>query len=212
MKAIAQIISVVFHPIVQPIWLLMILLYYADQSLLLHQSGKKTILLTIFSVFTTILPVLNILILKFTGYLKEFEMNDKKERNLPFLICLVYYGGLFYLLVGSDIPLFYSAFIIASFVLILFNYLINLRWKISSHAIGAGGVCGALICFSLLHQREISFLIAGYFLMSGLVLTARLILHKHNQAQVYVGYVSGLILSIFIIPVSKIIILKILFT
>jgi hypothetical protein len=206
MVKIAKLISVIFHPVFIPCWLIFILLWFCDNSLVLAQPGRKTIYFITFSVFMTILPLLNIMILKYMGYVSGFEMENKKERNLPLFICLVYYAGLFYLLLQSDIMYFYHAFVLSGFVLLLFNYLVNLKWKISAHAIGAGGLCGTFIIFSFLFRVNITFFISISFLLSGLIMTSRLVLKKHTNAQVYIGYIAGLILTILVIPVSMILI------
>lgn len=211
MKSVAKFFSVIFHPVFVPVWLLTVLLWFADNSLVLMQPGKKIILLITFSVFMTILPLLNVMILKYMGYLTGFEMDDRKERNLPFLIGMIYYAGLYYLISASDIPLYYHAYVITGFFIVLFNYLINLKWKISSHAIGAGGFSGALLAFSLLNRVEILTFISISFLFSGVILSSRLILSKHSPAQIYVGYLSGFFLSLLIIPLSVLTLIHLLF-
>jgi hypothetical protein len=211
MIRIANFISVLFHPVFIPMWLMSIILWFADNSLLLLQPGRKLSLFIIISVFTTVLPLLNFLILKFMGFLTGFEMNDRRERNLPLIIGLVYYAGLFYLLIGTDIPLFYPGFVVSGFVLVLMNYLINRKWKISSHAIGAGGLTGTLILFSLLNRTDILFFISISFLFSGIILSSRLFLGKHSEAQIYWGYLIGLCVPMLFIPISLIVFLQFLY-
>jgi hypothetical protein len=206
MKSPAKLISYFLHPIFMPTWLLIFLLFFADKSLLLMQPGKKAILLVTFSLFMTILPLLNIMILKYMGFISGYEMDDKKERKLPFFICLVYYAGLFYLLYGSEIPVFYTAFVGSGFFLILFNFIINIKWKISSHGIGAGGFTGSLLSFALWNAQRTSdntavlLLFALSFSISGLILTSRLVLEKHSLTQVYSGYITGILLTLILVP------------
>lgn len=211
MKTFAQIISYIFHPSLLPTWLIAILLWMGDKSLQLHHGNRKLLLFTIFFVFTALLPLLNVAVLKYMGYLKNFEMDGRRERNMPYMVGLIYYAGLFYLIYGTDVPLFYPAVVATGFVVILATLLINLSWKISAHSMGAGAFLGTILMFSLIHRTDMVPFISLAFFIGGAVVFARLFLCKHTEKQVYVGYLAGLFLAVLFIPVSQLIILHLLF-
>ena len=210
MKNFAKIVSVVFHPSLMPSWLIFIFLWFGDKSLQL-QGSRKMLLFLIFFVFTAVLPLLNVLVLKYMGFVKNFQMDDRRERTLPYLVGLIYYGGLFYLLYGSDIPLFYPALIATGFVVIFATMLINRKWKISAHMMGAGAFLGAMLMFSTIHRIDMVPFLSLAFFIGGAVGFARLYLQKHSAKQVYLGYVLGLFLSVLIIPGSQVIIFNFLY-
>jgi hypothetical protein len=187
-----------------------IFLWFGDKSLQL-QGGRKILLFTIFFVFTAVLPLLNVLVLKYLGFVKNFEMDDRKERTLPYVVGLIYYAGLFYLIYGSDIPLFYPALIITGFILILTTLLVNRSWKISAHMMGAGAFLGAMLMFSLRHRADMVPFISLSFFIGGAIGFARLYLQKHTEKQVYLGYTIGLLLAVLFLPVTEIIIINLLY-
>lgn len=198
MKKLASVISVIFHPTLLPIWLICIVLFCGKHDLLLDKRyfHRKILLLTLFFVFTFFLPILNIFVLFKLKYISTFQMDGRKERTMPYTIGLVYYAGLFYLLNGSDIQLYFKALVVACFFLILFTLIINLKWKISAHAIGSGGFVGALLFYSLFYHQDIIVWIAIAFLIGGLSCSARLLLQKHSNAQIYSGYLLGISVSL----------------
>jgi hypothetical protein len=197
MQQLAKIISVLFHPSLLPTWLVAMLLYFVENDLRMQNEAKKFILLCAFFFFTFLLPVLNVLVLKRLGYVSSLEMEDRKERTMPYTVGLIYYAGLFYLLSDSDMPLFYKALAVCGFMLVLTTLLVNMKWKISAHMTGAGGLCGTLLTYSLLHQQSLLGIIALGFVVASWIGFARLYLQKHSPAEVYTGFVSGLVISVF---------------
>lgn len=212
MKTFAKTISVIFHPSLLPSWLVAILLFAGEKSLQMDTGLRKLLLFIIFFVFTGLLPLLNVAVLKYLGYLKSFQMDDRRERNMPYMVGLIYYAGLFYLLFDKGIPLFYPALVITGFILILATLLINLSWKISAHAMGAGAFLGCLLMFARIYKTDIVPFISLAFFIGGMVAFSRLYLKKHSDKQVYIGYAAGLVIAIFFIPVSQLLIKFILYT
>lgn len=209
MRILANIVSVVFHPSFLPTWMVAVLLYFVEHDLRIkEEDGMKLVLLGSFFFFTCFLPVINVLVLKRMGYISSLEMEDRKERTMPYTVGLVYYGGLFYLLSSTGIPLFYKALAISGFILILATLIINLKWKISAHMIGGGGLVGAFLMYSLLYQQNLLFFLCLAVMIAALLAFSRLYLKKHSPQQVYAGFLSGLVLCSFSILLSCLILVN----
>jgi membrane-associated phospholipid phosphatase len=74
---------------------------------------------------------------------------------------------------------------------ILITAIVNLKWKISAHMVGIGGLCGAIATL-VIHKPEPPFgLLYVCILIAGLVGYARLRLQAHTPAQVYSGFLLG---------------------
>ena len=99
----------------------------------------------------------------------------------------------------APIPPIIFNFIIGATLSVMFAFIINIKWKVSAHMIGIGGLVGALFCISILLEIYITpFLIIALFI-AGLIGSARLFLKAHNQSQIYVGFVVGMISQIIIL-------------
>jgi membrane-associated phospholipid phosphatase len=196
-KNLAKIISIVFHPVfLSPILVSFILLH--NNSILLQGIEKKLLLLIIFLIFVTILPVLSIFIFSRTKLVSDFELSERKERHLPYISCVLYYGALFQLLFGLSIPLIYSGIALAGCCVLIVLFFVNLKWKISAHTAGAGTTLG-VIFYHLLYQGDkkmVITLFAPACIIAGLIGFSRLKLKQHSNGEVYAGYSIGIVVSL----------------
>jgi hypothetical protein len=73
----------------------------------------------------------------------------------------------------------------------LLTLVITLRWKISAHMVGIGGLLGALLGVMVVHGAHAPVVLALAFVAAGALGTARLLVSDHTPAQVYVGTLLG---------------------
>ncbi len=145
--------------------------------------------------FSFVFPVLNIYILVKLKRIPNFTLSDQKDRTFPLFITALFYFGLFYLLMDVNIWNSVKLFVIGGAVAILITTLINLRYKISAHMVGLGGVLGVLISVSYLIQFNMTPYYIATIIIAGLVAFARLVLQEHKPAQLYLGFFLGLIVQ-----------------
>jgi len=134
----------------------------------------------------------------------DLVISNKKERPYPMaLISLMYiiFTKLLFEKIGIDDNFIKVMYFIG--FLILFSGAITYFWKISAHALGVGGVCGFLIELNtqVFNQGMLIALLSA-LLISGTVMTARLILKAHTQAQVYTGFSVGILFGFFMSSTS----------
>jgi hypothetical protein len=67
--------------------------------------------------------------------------------------------------------------------------------------IGWGGLTGLILILSLKFNSNLMFFLITSILMSGLIGFARLKLEEHSPAQIYTGYLMGIVvmMAVFII-------------
>jgi hypothetical protein len=188
---IASLLSAVLHPLILPT-LGMIILFNLNTYLSYSIPGqaKKFILLIVF-INSAIAPVLSILLLKKTGFIKDVMLDERSERMLPLLLSAIYFFITYYLLRKVALPSLLYFYIIGATVLVLLTLIITFRWKISIHMVSMGGFTGFLISLALLLHIDIDRLLILTFLASGLLGTARIKLNAHDLPQVFAGYVMG---------------------
>ncbi len=148
---------------------------------------------------TFLLPVISGFAMKRAGQISTMKMENQQERNWPLLMTAIIYIGAYYPLRSRAVPPFIQLYLLGSIVGILFSLVINLRWKISLHMIGAGGLCGAISAIMYVQEIGNPFLLAGCFLLSGILGTARLYLKSHSPAQILAGYISGFAIEFLLI-------------
>jgi membrane-associated phospholipid phosphatase len=159
----------------------------------IEYNDKTTVYKIIGLVFicTFLFPVFAGLAMKRYGHIESIHMENQRERNWPLLQTAILYVGAYYALNHKAIPHFLPIFMLGSIVGILVCLIINLKWKISLHMIGAGGLCGGILAILKIEEINNPILFSICILFAGILGTARLFLKSHSPAQILVGFVIG---------------------
>lgn len=142
--------------------------------------------------FTAILPALPIVWMMRKGEIHDMFISKREERTMPYLFSLLSY--VFWVLFLSrtlHFPMSLLVFAIGCVVSIFVMVLINLKWKISAHATGIGGLAGGI--FGVCYQMAINpvWLFVIVIIVSGLVAISRIYLKAHTISQVIAGFLIG---------------------
>ncbi len=197
-NGIARVFSTLFHPLFIPTLGMFVLLQlntYINYSL--PGAARRFIILIIF-INTAIVPVLSVLIMKRTGHVSSYILEKRSDRIFPLLVAAVMFFMTYYLLQQLSIPSLIYFFIMAATILILAALLVTLSWKISLHMVSMGGFTAFLIIASLILRADISWIVAASFLVSGITAASRIHLGAHTPAQVYSGYMLGMVTMILL--------------
>ena len=191
----AQFISVVGHPLFMPVYAMVLIFEFNPYIDLQIPKSIQVIVLTILSVFTILLPLITAIVLQKLGIVKSIYMKTTEERKWPFLLSVLWYYLGFELLTNIALPISLYLLMIGAITAILIAYFITLRWKISIHMLGVGGVIGSMIGLSQRFQFDHFYLILVLFFTAGLIGYARLKTNSHNYRQVYAGFILGVIVE-----------------
>jgi hypothetical protein len=148
---------------------------------------------------TALIPATALLFLWKLGTIKSVRIEDQKERNWPLLFGATIYFAAYYMLQKMPIPPFILLFLLGAILGILVSLAINLKWKISLHMIGIGGLCGATAIILFLQEAGSPLILTSLFFIAGLLGTARLYLEAHSPAQIFVGFLTGFSLQFILI-------------
>jgi hypothetical protein len=190
MTRAATVVSYVLHPLWMPLFTLS-LVYWIDPFLGLHPPVFRFLLFIL--VVNTVAPGLSVLFMVRRGVITDLEIRRKRERFIPFLLFLFYYGLSYALIrlrveyVPTDVLVVFFALIVSLVVGMLFT----LRTKISMHLMAIGGLCGSLAAFNEMHLLGRDYIIALVLIGAGLLGWARIRMGVHSHRQVYLGFLVG---------------------
>ena len=193
MKNIAHIISYIFHPLLMATYGCLIVFFGLTNSIYFVFTPlrlKLVLTLTIFA-FTFLLPSLNLLILYKLNYISSLKIENRKERTFPLITTSLCYFGLFYMINDFNIWPVIKLFILGAGFCIVSAAIISLRWQISTHMIGVGGLTGSLFAISYFMQMPMFTILSSCLLIAGCIGFARLKLNAHTPSQIYVGFIFG---------------------
>jgi hypothetical protein len=155
---------------------------------------KWRITLIVF-IFSFLFPVLNILVLYRLRRIPSITLSEQRQRTFPYLITSLFYFGLFYLLNDINIWSSIKLCIAGGGLAILLTALCNLKFKISAHMVGIGGLLGVLVSVSYMLRFDMTRYYMLVILLAGIVGFARLRLGEHKPSQIYTGFFLGFIVQ-----------------
>jgi hypothetical protein len=191
---VAKVISAAFHPLLMPLFGLLII-FSAPTLFGFLPPRVKTILFIIILINNVLLPLSLMPYFRYRNIISSWVIENRKERTVPLMATTFFYFLSAYIFLRFHIPLFLKLFIQVAAILSTAVTIVNFRWKISIHAAGVGALTAVVAVLSVqMHTQLIWFLVAA-ILSSGLVLSSRLWLDSHNHGEVWFGYLLG-----FLIP------------
>lgn len=200
----ALFISAVFHPLLVPTYMLLILLLVNPFLFGVNDAGvplaRQTLLLVF--LYTFAIPLISVGIMRGLGMVSSMMMEDRMERIGPYLLVLVLYLWVYYNFArNGEVPTAFIAFMLGVVIALSVTFFVNVFSKISAHAVGMGGLVGMVLLTLLLFGAEglrvgstvvsLPFLLLFVILAAGATGSARLLLKAHTPLDVYAGFLVG---------------------
>ena len=188
---IYKLISYVFHPLLFSFLGSFLYLYLSPKHILKEQ---EYIILIIVFVSTYIIPILLLAILKRFNMISDYHLRNIEERKFPVLFFIMLSFLLGRAMVSTQIAdLLAFSFFGVAFALSFTYLLFNIKVKTSLHTLGIGGIIGFVMVMSYEYRLNFNSLLAGLFIIAGLIGVSRLALNAHRPKEIYIGFVLGLI-------------------
>ena len=187
----SRVLSSLFRPAYYPIVGFAILLVFTYMSLL--PWAFKLWLLCMVYVFTIGLPWIGTQIIKHVNGWKQHELRAQGKRTAAYILNIICYLGCLTICRTMNLPSFMGALIAVSLLVQCCCTLINLKYKISIHSAGTGAIIGALFAYSLIFNFDPTWWLCGAILLSGAVMSSRMLLRQHSLGQVMSGTGVGLL-------------------
>jgi hypothetical protein len=144
---LAKIISVIFHPLFMPVYG-MVIIFSAPTLLEYLPFAVKRILLFIVLINNVLLPLSLLPFFRYRNIISSWTINNRRERIIPLLITTILYSTTSFIIFRFPVPGFLKSFFLAAAFLSLMVTVINFRWKISLHSVGAGALIAIVLLLS----------------------------------------------------------------
>lgn len=194
LRLLAAFFSWVFHPLFLLTYLTAYLLYihpYAFASF--SQGGKLAVLASVF-LNTAFLPGFVVLLMRLLGLSSSMELHTQRDRIIPLAATMIFYFWAWYVSINRlEVPVLFRQALMAGFLGVCFTWMLNIFYKISMHAVGAGGLFVFFLLISFHEETASGLILSAATLVAGIVASSRLLLGKHNGQEVYSGFMAGAI-------------------
>ncbi len=191
-EKIASFFSSAFSPLIIPTYAVAIALNGSIIGSITPLYTRILVTLVILAL-TCMIPSIAIAILYKLGKISDPGVNKQQDRIVPYIIAVMSYVAAAVYLSNINAPIWIPMFMIGGGIAVIASALINLKWKISAHGAGMGGLTALM--FSMWVNGYVTFdliyLTSLVILLTGAVGTSRLILNRHTLAQVLAGTLNG---------------------
>lgn len=192
MNRIAKVISYLFHPLFMPTY--GVYVAFSIPTYLTYTLPNEFYRFIYSMVFlcTCLLPATTVLFLRYKNIISDLEISDYKQRTIPFLVTASFYLGCYSLLKQTGfMPQLVLSCTLGAFASIVLAFTITLKWKISAHMIGVGGLVGIIMGISVTYFTDVALFLMLSISVAALLAFARLQLNLHTPKQVYAGFLLG---------------------
>ena len=197
LKKTAQIISVLFHPVLTPTLGFLLMFNSGFYFSFLSWEAKRYVLMVV--LFSTgVLPLLSVALLALKPKF-DLSMNKVSDRLMVLLFTAAFYYLGFVLLERIKAYPVFKLVMIASALVVIALLLISFKWKISSHMAAIGGITGAVLALAFRTGVNPVVSVLTLVLVAGLTGSSRLIVQKNSLPQVVAGYFLGFTIVYLII-------------
>jgi hypothetical protein len=179
----AKIVSILFHPLFMPVYGLLVI-FFAPTLFWYLPFRVKEILFFIFLINNILIPVSLLPFLRYRNLISSWSIGERSERVIPLLIISLLYSVTSYILFKLQIPVFVKAYTYSLALLAMVLFIINLKWKISLHAAGGGAITAVIFVLSVKMGVPLPLQTAIALILSGIVMSARLMMNVHDQREV----------------------------
>jgi hypothetical protein len=199
-RILANIISYIFHPAFVPFYVVLFMVYVHPFLFAgMEPFNKLRIMLMGFLMFT-FFPLVTVLLLRGLKFIDSVYLHNQKDRIIPLVACGVWFFWITYTWWNSykmednlQIPWEAVRFALASFIASWLALMINIKMKVSLHAIAVGVMATFIVLLGIKDVSGFGIYISIALFIAGLVCTARLIVSDHTEAEVYVGLAAGIL-------------------
>ena len=186
----ARVISLIFHPLLMPVYGLVII--FAAPTLYGYIPFEiKKLLFLIALVNNVLLPLSLLPFFIHRKIIRSWAIGAREERIIPLIITNIFYLVTSIIIFRLPVPHFLKAYFFALFCVSILGTAINLLWKVSLHSMGAGVLTAIVLILSFKMQTQLLWYLIPAIIAGSLVLSSRLHLNIHNPEQVWVGFATG---------------------
>ena len=199
----ARIVSAVFTPFSIPFVAFLILFLFSYLNIM--PLAYKLIVVGVVYCFTVLMPTLTIFLFRKINGFEAKDLTDRKKRYVPYLLTIISYVFCMLMMRKLNIPWYMSGIILTALLMMLISIILNLKWKLSEHMLGMGGIVGGVVSFSALFGYNPVWWLSLFILIAGVLGTARIILQHHTLSEVLTGFVVGFICALLVLhPIANI--------
>lgn len=193
-KIFGHFISVIFHPVFVPIYVIWFLLTQHPDAFNGFSLAAKSQTLLISALNLVFFPLLSVVLLKALGFISSIHLTQQRDRIIPLIACGIFYFWTYIVFKEQhQYPALLRIFLLGIFLASSLALIVNIYQKISLHAVGVGGWIGFFIIIALQKSMLMTWPLALSILIAGAVCSARMMVSNHTPKELISGLATGIL-------------------
>jgi membrane-associated phospholipid phosphatase len=186
----AHIISIVFQPLLMPLFGT-VYLVYANPFTFPDEYQNFMMMLRV-GLLTFFFPAVAVGLLAALKFISTISLRERQDRIIPYIITMAMYIWAFFVFFKEGFNGVVTFLLLAATISIVLAFLINILFlKVSMHTTAAGGMIAFFMLLIPYSQFNSLWPFIITILIAGAIGTSRLILKAHSTREVYYGYMTG---------------------
>jgi hypothetical protein len=193
-KLFAHFFSYIFHPLFIPLYVVWFIVFIHPSYLSGFNHGQKIWLILIVALNAVFFPLISVLLLKGVGFIQSVFMHTQKDRIIPYIASTIFFFWTYNVFRQQpQYPAILPSFFFGVLLTASAALLANIYFKISMHAMGAGGMVGLFLVIMVYNTMLMTWPLCVALLVAGIVCTARLLISNHTVKEIYWGLFLGIL-------------------
>ncbi len=198
MKFLIRSFSYLFHPILIPLFGVLIYFYISPRFFnpeFMYSKLFATVIMTI------VIPILSFYMLKNLQLVQSIHLKKVRERRWPLLMSAIFTYLLIKMIFGGyDVPEIYYFFVGVLGATVAALLLVFFKFKASLHMMALAGITIFIVGLSLHFSKNLLPWIALFIFACGATATSRLDAKAHTPVELLVGFILGGVTQFLIFP------------
>jgi hypothetical protein len=200
----SEFISFVFHPLFVASYVSAFLIFVHPSTFAGFDHSQKVFRFISIFFSSCFLPFFSIFLCRRLGFVQSIYLKTTRDRIIPYAIVMIFYFWIWYVFKNQpDNPAPAVRLLLGCFLAVCGGWMCNIYFKISMHAIAAGGLVAFAILFSLNEPYASGTYMSVAVLVAGLICTARFLVSDHSPKDIYSGLGIGMLAQLIAWMVSS---------
>jgi hypothetical protein len=196
-KIFGSFFSYLFHPLFIPIYIIAYIIFVHPYAFAgLHEKQKMMKLISFF-IQTVFFPAFTVFLLWRLKFSESLFLRTQKERIIPYVATIIFFFWAYYVSRNQvENPDILISFLLGLFLSASAALMANSFFKISMHGLGVGGAMAFMMLAGLATFEPMGLPISIATIVAGIVCTSRLIVSDHHPAEIYWGFIIGVLCQV----------------
>lgn len=192
--SLSRVFSFIFHPLFMTLAALLFLYNVLPEQFSQFSHQRFGRWLRELALYTVLLPLVSILLFRWSGLISNALMHRPRDRSLPLVATMIFYILAYWAFSYQHHgPPVLRSLLLGSSCAIIIMFVVNIFYKVSVHTTAVAILPGILLALMLNNDVSLGSFLTFATLIALFVGVIRWVLGAHTLGQILLGYIIGVL-------------------